>query len=117
MNKPLIFIFSIRKEVVGMSERKHKHEPDSEIELCNEELGFVLEPAQVEVGSGYTLSVSYDENEKPIVDVKTYGEVNISRLRREIEKMYPHAQIRRLGQRPSVTIAKKSKRKTKAKAK
>jgi hypothetical protein len=94
-----------------MPERKHKREPESLIELDSEELGFVLEPTQIEVGSGYTISVSYDENEKPVVDVKTYGEVDFTKLRREIERAYPNAQIRQINQTSSVTIVKKRKRK------
>jgi len=94
-----------------MSERKQKRESEGFIELDSEESGFVLEPTQVEVGSGYTVSVSYDKNEKPIVDVKTYGEVDIAKLRREIERIFPNAQIRQLNQTQSVTIVKKRKRK------
>ena len=94
-----------------MAEKKHKRESESLIELDSEELGFVLEPTQVEVGSGYTVSVSYDENEKPIIDVKTYGEVDIAKLRKEIERIFPNAQIRQLNQTQTVTIVKKRKRK------
>jgi len=94
-----------------MPRRKHKHEPESFVELDSDELGFVLEPTQVEVGSGYTISVSYDENEKPIVDVKTYGEVDITQLRREIQRAFPNAKIRQLNQTQSVTIVRKRKRK------
>ncbi|PIX32003.1 hypothetical protein COZ60_01470 [Candidatus Bathyarchaeota archaeon CG_4_8_14_3_um_filter_42_8] len=94
-----------------MAEKKHKRESESLIELDSEELGFVLEPTQVEVGSGYTVSVSYDENEKPIIDVKTYGEVDIAKLRKEIERIFPNAQIRQLNQTQSVTKVKKRKRK------
>ena len=99
-----------------MAEKKHKRESESLIELDPEELGFVLEPTQVEVGSGYTVSVSYDENEKPIIDVKTYGEVDIAKLRKEIERIFPNAQIRQLGQTPrTVTIAKKDHKKKRKK--
>ena len=93
-----------------MPERKHKHEPESLIELDTEELGFVLEPTQIEIGSGYTISVSYDENEKQIVDVKTYGEVDIAKLRRDIERAFPNAKIRQLNQTRSVTIVRKKKK-------
>jgi hypothetical protein len=98
-----------------MAERKHKRESEGLTEFNPEESGFVLEPAQVEVGSGYTVSVRYDENEKPIIDVKTYGEVDITKLRREIERAFPNAQIRRLKQAQSVTIVKKRKRKNRIK--
>jgi hypothetical protein len=93
-----------------MPERKHKREPESFIELDNEELGFVLEPTQIEVGSGYTISVSYDENEKQIVDVKTYGEVDIAKLRRDLERAFPNAKIRQLNKTKSVTIVRKKKK-------
>jgi hypothetical protein len=100
-----------------MAERKNKRESGGLIEIDSEETAFILEPTQVEVGSGYTVSVSYDENEKPIIDVKTYGEVDIAKLRREIERAFPNAQIRRLKQTQSVTIVKKRKRKRKTKKK
>ena len=100
-----------------MAEKKHKRESENLIELDSEELCFVLEPTQVEVGSGYTVSVSYDDNEKPIIDVKTYGEVNIAKLRKEIERIFPNAQIRQLNQTQSVTIVKKRKRKPNIKKK
>jgi len=100
-----------------MPERKHKRGPKNFIELDSEEMGFVLEPTQVEVGSGYAISLSYDENEKPIVDVKTYGEVDIAKIRKEIERVFPNAQIRRLNQTDAVTIVKKRKRKRTTKRK
>jgi len=102
--------------VITMPERKHKREPESFIELDTEELGFVLEPTQIEVGSGYTISVSYDENEKQIVAVKTY-EVDIAKLRRDIERAFPNAKIRQLNQTRSVTIVKRRRRKHSAKKK
>jgi hypothetical protein len=96
-----------------MAERKHKRETEG-IET-DDETGFILEPAQLEIGSGYTLSVSYDENEKPIISIKTYGQVDIPKLRREIEKIFPHAQINELNQSHSITVIKKSKGKRKQK--
>jgi hypothetical protein len=95
-----------------MAERKHKRETE-DIET-EEETGFILEPTQLEIGSGYTLSVNYDENEKPIINVKTYGQVDVIKLRREIEKLFPNAQINQLNQSHSITVVKrkgKSKRK------
>lgn len=100
-----------------MPDRKHKREPESLIELDSKELGFVLEPTQIEVGSGYTISVSYDKNEKQIVDVKTYGEVDIAKIRREIERAFPKAQIRQLNQTRSITIVKRRRRKRSTKKK
>lgn len=93
-----------------MVEKKHKKELMGRIELEMDDLGFVLEPTQVEVGSGYTVSVSYDENEKPIVDIKTYGKVNMVKLQKEIRKAFPDAKIRNLNNAGTVTIVKKRKK-------
>jgi len=100
-----------------MAEKKHKRESDGFVGLDPEELGFVLEPTQVEIGSGYTVSVSYDEDEQPVIDVKIYGEVNTTKLRKDIKKMFPNAQIRQLNQTQTVTIVKKHKRKPNTKKK
>jgi hypothetical protein len=93
-----------------MVERKNKRETE---EIETEENGFLIEPTQVEVGSGYTMSVSYDEHDKPIIDVKTYGEVNLSHLRREILRAFPDAQIRQLNQSRSILVARKHEKKRK----
>jgi hypothetical protein len=115
MNKPLIPILRFSARCNQMSERKHKRGSEDALETETEETSFVLEPAQVEVGSGYALAVSYDENENPIVDVKTYGQVDLAQVRREIEQIFPNAQIRQLNRTRSVVVAKKNKRKLSAK--
>jgi hypothetical protein len=94
-----------------MTERKHKRASEDVVEIDAEETGFILEPAQVEVGSGYAIAVSYDENENPVVDIKTYGQVNLAQVRREIERTFPNAQIRQLNQARSVTVVKTGKAK------
>lgn len=99
-----------------MAERKHKREGEVVAEF-DEESGFILEPTQVEVGSGYTLSVKYDEKERPIIDVKTYGEVDIAKIRKEIERVYPNAQIRQLEQGQAITVVRKCKRRESSKGK
>ncbi len=98
-----------------MAEHKTKRGSGNIIALDSEDSSFILEPTQVEVGSGYTVAVSYDENEKQIIDVKTYGEVDVTKLRREIERIFPNARIRQLNPKQSVTIVKKRKRKHKSK--
>ena len=98
-----------------MAEHKTKRESGNIIALDSEDSSFVLEPTQVEVGSGYTVAVSYDEKEKQIIDVKTYGEVDITKLRREIERIFPNARIRQLNPKQSVTMVKKCKKKRKNK--
>lgn len=94
-----------------MSERKQKHEAGAYIKV-GEEIGFELEPAQVEVGSGYIVSVSYEED-TPVVDVKTYGEVDIAKLRKEIQRIFPDAKIRHLNQESTVTVVRKRKKRVK----
>ncbi|MEM3726432.1 MAG: hypothetical protein QXK98_06180 [Candidatus Bathyarchaeia archaeon] len=93
-----------------MTERKQKHEAEAYIKVGEEEIGFELEPTQVEVGSGYTVSISYEED-TPVVDVKTYGEVDIAKLRKEIQKIFPDAKIRHFNQTNTVTVVKKRKKK------
>jgi hypothetical protein len=97
-----------------MAERKNKRGSDNAITVDSEDMGFILEPNHVEVGSGYTVAVSYGEDERPVVDVKTYGQVDIAQLRRDIGRAFPNAQIRRLNQERSVTVAKVKARKKKS---
>jgi hypothetical protein len=93
-----------------MSERKHKHAPDDAVEFNAEETGIVLEPAQVELGAGYSLAVSYDKEEKLVIDVKTFGQVDMTKLRREIRRCFPEALIRQANPCRTVTVARKGKR-------
>lgn len=90
-----------------MSEQQNKSRKDSVVKLDTEEVAFVLEPTQVEVGAGYTLCVDYNEDGEQVIDIKTYGEVDIANIRREIQRLFPEAQIRRLSQKGSVTVVKK----------
>jgi len=94
-----------------MPERKRKRE--TEFLDLTEEAGFLIEPSPVEVGSGYSISICYDGEEKPIVRVKTYGEVNVTELRKEIRKVYPTAKIEGIPETPKVRIVtiKKTKQK------
>jgi len=100
-----------------MTDRKHKHESSNLTKINTEEIGFILEPTKIELGSGYALSVSYDEDENPIIDIKTYGEVDIEKLRKDIARIYPNAQIRQQTQTPTTTIVKKHKPKPRSKKK
>jgi hypothetical protein len=94
-------------------DRKPKREPEGPVEIETDNTSFLLEPAQIELGSGYTVKLTYDEHDKPIIDIKTYGQVDIPRIRREIERIYPRAQIRQLGQESATIIAKATKKKRK----
>jgi hypothetical protein len=94
-----------------MAERKQKRESETPTaEAEHEETAFELEPTQIELGSGYTFSVDYDENNKPIIDIRTYGQVDMAKIREEIQQLFPNAQIHHLNQTPSVTIVKKHKK-------
>jgi hypothetical protein len=97
-----------------MAERKQKRETEEVEEIETEENGFLIRPTQVEIGSGYTMAVSYDENDKVIVDVKTYGVVDLAQLRREILRAFPDAKIRKLDQSRSLIVAKKHKKERKS---
>ena len=101
-----------------MSEKKHKRETISPVKLdLADDLGFILEPAKIEIGSGYAVSLSYDEDGNPVVDVKTYGEVDLAKIKKDIERLYPNAQIRQLNQEPTVTVVRKSKGKKRSRSK
>jgi hypothetical protein len=92
-----------------MAERKHKRVSAGVSEL-DEDACVVLEPAQIELGAAYSLAVSYDEDERPVVDIKTYGHVDLVKLRREIQGVFPNAQIRQKTQPQTVTVTKKNKK-------
>ena len=94
-----------------MEERKRKR--GTEFLEIAEETGFLLETSPVEVGSGYSISICYDEEENPIVRVKTYGEVDVAELRKEIKKVYPNAKIEGIPETPKVRILTIKKTETK----
>ena len=100
-----------------MSERKSKRGSENVVEISSEEATFIVEPTNVEIGSGYTLAVSYDEEDRPIVDVKTFGQVDMAQLRKDIARYFPNAEIRKLNQTRSVTIVKADKGKIRKKKK
>jgi len=55
-------------------------------------------------GSGYSVSVSYDERSKPVVKVETRGDVNAAELRRDIEQRYPGAKVEGLERQSLIRI-------------
>jgi len=95
-----------------MSVRKNKRVSETENEDSEEET-FLVEPTHVEVGAGYTVAVSHDEHEREVIDVKTYGQVDMSILRKEIQRVFPEAEIRRFNQADSVTVIRASRKKNK----
>lgn len=49
-----------------------------------------------EKSSGYSISVVYRSDGRPIVNVETYGNIDKNKLKEEIKRMYPGAEIRGL---------------------
>lgn len=92
-----------------MPERRKKLEGETVVELDPDKAFCILDSTQVEVGSGYTVSVDYNEDGKPIIDVKTYGEVDTVNIRRAIQKLFPGAQIRTLKKTGSMTAVEDRK--------
>ena len=93
-----------------MIDRKNKRAANRDIEVNGAEHNFFLEPAQVEIGSGYTVKVSYDESDKPVLDIKTYGEVDTAWLQKELKRIFPKIQTQRLRKAKSrnvITITRK----------
>jgi len=91
-----------------MSERKRKRKGPFDAFGFDED-NFLsrskLKPTENEEGgSGYSMSVIYDEKGKPVVKVQTYGEVDVSELRRDIQKRYPGAKIEGLNKQPLIRV-------------
>jgi hypothetical protein len=103
--------------MIVMNERKNKRVSETENLEDSEEATFLVIPKHVEVGAGYTLAVSHDEHEREVIDVKTYGQVDMSLLRKEIQRVFPDAEIRRFNQTDSVTIVRTSKKKNQSRKK
>jgi hypothetical protein len=96
-----------------MPEKKRKR-PFSDIFGFDEE-DFLFEREPAEGGSGYSISVTYDEKGKPVVQVKTYGDVDVAELRRDIEQRYPGARIEGLEKKPLIRIVDEEEEKEEAK--
>lgn len=90
-----------------MSKRKRKRRFFDLFGSDEENLLFGREP--VEGGSGYSISVTYDESGKPLVQVKTRGDVDVAKLRRDIEQRYPGARIEGLEKKPLIRIVDEEK--------
>lgn len=72
------------------------------------------------ISSGYSISVTYGPDGRPIVKVETYGDVDKEKLRKEIERTYPGAKIIGLDEEPlikEVTEEEKSRSAKKTEAK
>lgn len=85
-----------------MSERKKKRRLFDFFGFDEED--FLLGEGISGGGSGYSISVTYDKAGKPVVQVKTYGNVDEAELRRDIEQRYPRARIEGLEKKPLIRI-------------
>jgi len=92
-----------------MPERKRKRRIFDLFGFGEEDFMFGGEPT--EGGSGYSISLTYDEKGKPVVQVKTYGDVDKAELRRDIEKQYPGAKIEGLEKKPLIRIIDEKEKK------
>ena len=87
-----------------MSEPKRK-ERRSPLDIFGfDKEDFLLRGKSVEGGSGYSMSVTYDEKGKPVVKVQAYGDFDAAQLRREIEQKYPGARIEGLEKQPLIRV-------------
>ncbi len=86
-----------------MPERKRKKHLFDDIFGFGEE-DFLFGSESTGRGSGYSISVTYDEKGKPVVQVKTHGDVDTAELRKDIEQRYPRAKIEGLEQKPLIRI-------------
>jgi hypothetical protein len=60
--------------------------------------------------SGYSISVTYDEAGKPLVRVKTRGDVDATELRRDIKRRYPGARIEGLEKKPLIRVVEEEEK-------
>ena len=104
--------------------RKKKKIPQS---LSNfqgdEDVSFIIEtePEPLEIGNACSFSLDYDNKGLPLIHVKTYGNVDITKLRQMILKRYPEAKLKVL-ETPTFEVHKpakprRKKRKEQAKVK
>ncbi|MDH5634880.1 MAG: hypothetical protein OEY30_03535 [Candidatus Bathyarchaeota archaeon] len=90
--------------------QQRKNSPDS-AEIDQPERFLLTEPEPIEIASGYSISVKYDKDGRPLIYVKKYGDVDTRGLRREIERSYPGAHIQGLEKPQTIEINEKEKRK------
>ena len=94
-----------------MPESKPKA-PKDPLDLKDPEYFVLTEPEPVEIGSGFSISVSYDKRGRPQLCVRKYGVADIKGLRRELERTYPGCIIKGLekSQQIKVEVCQKKKK-------
>ena len=86
-----------------MPERKRKKKGIFDLlDFREEDFLFGKEPTRG--GSGYSISMTYDDGGKPVVKVKTHGNIDVTELRRDIERRYPGARIEGLEKKPLIRV-------------
>ncbi len=75
-----------------------------------EDVSFVIEaePEPLEMGSACSFSLDYDNRGIPLIRVKTYGDVDLTKLREMILKRYPEAKLKIL-EMPTIEVHKPAK--------
>ncbi len=100
-----------------MEDQKQKKEIPPALDLGEPESYSLADPESIEVASGYSISVKYDKDGRPVIYVKKYGDVDTRGLRREIERSYPGAFIQGLEQLSSIKVQPDRKHSRKRRAK
>ncbi len=77
---------------------------------AEEDVSFIIEaePEPLEIGSACSFSLDYDSKGVPLIHVKTYGNVDITKLRQMILKRYPEAKLKVL-ETPTIEVHKPAK--------
>ena len=94
-----------------MSRRKGKRRFFDLFNFDEEDFLFGREP--IEGGSGYSVSVTYDEGGRSVVRVETHGYVDVTELRKDIEQRYPGARIEGLEKQQLIRIVDEKEEKRK----
>ncbi len=81
------------------------------LDLCNFDEDSLFGKEPIEGGSGYAISITYDAGGKPIIQVKTHGDVDVAELRMDIEQRYPGAKIEGLEKQLIRIVDEKEKKK------
>lgn len=95
-----------------MEDRQQKKNSPNLADIDEPERFLLTDPEPIEIASGYSISVKYDKDGRPLIYVKKYGDVDTRGLRREIERSYPGAHIQGLEKPQTIEIDEEKKRKT-----
>lgn len=93
-----------------MSEQKRKKKSAEILDVDGK--SFLLKSEPIEVDAGYSMSITDGdkENREPVVHVKTYGDVDVTKLRKEIKQKYPKAKVEVMTEHPSILVVSRGKK-------